>query len=58
MLTVKNVHIFWADAPMTGYQKIANIDLPFKAEGCLHFTATVRLFFLKLGTIKLAFCIH
>ena len=58
ILTVKDVRVTWADAPKPGFQKAWDINLPFTAEGCLHIEATVKLAFITLGKIKLAFCIR
>ena len=58
MMTIKNVKISWADAPKNGYHEIADIDGPFKAEGCIHLEAEVHLFWFVTKTIKLALCFH
>lgn len=58
MIGIRNAKIFWADAPTKGFQKVVDVDVPFKAEGCLHVEATLKLAFLTIGSVKLCFCLH
>jgi len=58
ILSVKNVKVFWADAPKEGFQKIVDVNLPYNANGCLHIQATVKLAFIPLGTLRLCFCLR
>lgn len=58
MIGITDAKIFWADAPKDGFQKVVDVDVPFKAEGCLHVQATLKIAFFKVGSLKLCFCLH
>ncbi len=58
MISLSNVKLFWADARKDGFKEIGSLDVPFKAEGCIHFQADIKIAFIKLGSIKIAFCFH
>lgn len=58
MLSIKDLKIFIAKTPLPGFQVIQDVDLPFAPPGCLHFQATVRILFIKLGTLRFALCVH
>lgn len=57
-MTIQNVKVSWADALKEGFHEIANIDVPFKAEGCIHLEAEVQIIWFIKKKIKIALCFH